>query len=266
MTDQGADQETSASPFFLLTNGERSIIQKQILEGFAVVGEPVMAADFMSAKRMLADRVAELERIKAAVREGAMQLFGGSSDLDSLDGDEFSLGDTFASVSEALRFALQFRGKHSPATPMSRMVKSGAIGKGSGLVGLDAAGQAGMILGSLERSLDAEQKAVLTVRFGAAVQEACACCGSIGHPQWWMEAVSVLSLVPELRDLPKAIRMAVVMKTVGRKKLRVQSKADGYEVTERQIRRRVSSAKDYFTRIENTALGVLQAHFSAERH
>lgn len=165
----------------------------------------------------------------------------------------------FKSVNEALRFAFQYRATKSPSTPMSRMHAAG--GAGNGLAGLDSAGQAGMILGALDRVLTVEQRCVIVVRYGAGVQHVCPCCGHYGHPNWWNEAVTNLSLTEQLRDLPKPIREAVVMKTVGRAKIRVQSQADGYEVSERQIRRRISAAKDHFGRIENAAIGVLQAHF-----
>lgn len=165
----------------------------------------------------------------------------------------------FKSINHALSFAFQHDGK-SPPTPMSRMFASGSRGKG--MAGLDNAGQAGMILGALDRVLNVEQRCVIVVRYGSSVQLACPCCGHYGHPGWWTEAVSNLSLTEQLRDLPKPIREAVVMKTVGRAKIRVQSQADGYEVSERQIRRRITAAKDYFGRIENAAIGVLQSHFA----
>lgn len=166
----------------------------------------------------------------------------------------------FKSMNAALSFAFQYAGQASPHTPMARM-QGGSLGSSKGLVGTDGAGQAGMILAEIDRRLNMEQRLVILVRFGAAVQHECPCCGVVGHPGWWREAVSNLSLADELRDLPKPIREAIVMKTVARQKMRVQNHADGYEVTERQIRRRVSTAKDHFGRIENAAIGVLQAHF-----
>lgn len=91
----------------------------------------------------------------------------------------------FKSAHEALVFAFNYAGQQSPRTPMTRMMQGGALGSGRGLVGIDGAAQAGMVLAAVER-LPKEQAQVITVRYGD-VRHECPCCGSLRrHKRGWM--------------------------------------------------------------------------------
>lgn len=58
----------------------------------------------------------------------------------------------FKDSGEALHFAFRFSSQQYPISEMARLMKSaGRIGTGKGLIALDGAGQAGMILAELEK-------------------------------------------------------------------------------------------------------------------
>lgn len=257
-------EQVQATTYYLMTDGDRAVIHREVMEGFSVYGDPVQALSRGEALQKLATLRDEMMAAMSSVKLGWKDWALRDEPVEEQPEDDDGSDGLFRSMSEALRFAYSYAGQQSPHTPMAKLMQGGSIGSGRGLVGGDGAGQAGMILGSVERLLSTEQRLVVLVRFGASIIEECSCCGARGHAPWWRDAVAALSLTEELRDLPKPIREAVVMKTVGRQRLRVQSQADGYEVTDRQIRRRVNKAHDYFGRIENTAMGILQSHFGAD--
>lgn len=245
------------STFFLQCAGDHVFLGSSLLEGNTLI-EQVEAPDRQAARLQLNNTIVAARATVSAIREIAVQ----KTPQETIHAVITHCRGTFRNLNDALRYAFLYAGQQSPHSPMSSLMNGPALGSGAGLVGVDGAGQAGMILGALDRILNADQRTVIVVRFGSVVQVECPCCGTQGPPSWWNEAVASLSLIETLRDLPKPIREAVVKKTVGRQKIRVQSAADGYEVTERQIRRRISAAREHFAKIENAALGVLQGHFA----
>ena len=167
----------------------------------------------------------------------------------------------FRSAHEALTFAFRYAHDQSPRTPMTRMMQGGSIGSGKGLIGLDGAGQAGMILAALVH-LNPEQRHVLVVRYGD-LKEPCQCCGMMAPTRAWAESQDALSHCEELADLPRVIRHAVVEKVICRRKgLRVASLASGYEVHERTVQRRLRDFKQRIGKVENTALAWMDEHLT----
>lgn len=69
----------------------------------------------------------------------------------------------FRSASDALRFAYLFSGEQYPLTIMARMMR-GIVGSGKGLVGLDGAAQAGLIL-RMVKDLSSQHQAALGARY-----------------------------------------------------------------------------------------------------
>jgi hypothetical protein len=57
----------------------------------------------------------------------------------------------FASAEEAITFACNYSSQQYALSPMAKILQRGAYGSGRGLVGLDGAGQAGMVFAELER-------------------------------------------------------------------------------------------------------------------
>jgi hypothetical protein len=167
----------------------------------------------------------------------------------------------FKSAHEAMVFAFQYAGQQSPRTPMSSLLRRGeVIGTGKGLVGVDGAGQAGMVLAALDH-LTKEQRAVIVARYGD-VRSACPCCGQPTPSSQWKEAVDTLvEGSEELRGLPRAIQRAAVEKVVCRRKIRLASFAVEYGLSERTLRHKNADLKQRLGKVENQALAWLEDHF-----
>lgn len=79
----------------------------------------------------------------------------------------------FLSAHEALIFAFNFADQQYAQSPMARLYRT--PGSGRGLVGVDGAGEAGMIMAEVMR-LDPLERDALCVRF-TRVRSECHCCG-----------------------------------------------------------------------------------------
>lgn len=79
----------------------------------------------------------------------------------------------FLSAHEALIFAFNFADQQYAQSPMARLYRT--PGSGRGLVGVDGAGEAGMIMAEVMR-LDQLERDALCVRF-TRVRGECHCCG-----------------------------------------------------------------------------------------
>lgn len=173
-----------------------------------------------------------------------------------MDGD-----GSFRSAHDALLFAHRYADQQSPRTPMSRMLQGGPLGRGSGLVGLDGAGQAGLILAAL-RHLSAEQRALIVVRYGDMRHE-CPCCGQQAPSKAWAAALDELSHAPELADLPRPLRHAAVERVVCRRRISLSAWASRYDTAERTVRHRVQQVRKRFGKVEHEAIAWLSDHYEA---
>jgi hypothetical protein len=166
---------------------------------------------------------------------------------------------TFHTAHEAMMFAFRFAADQYPRTPMSRLMQGGPLGNAAGLYGIDGAGQAGMILAALGR-MNADQRAVLIVRYGD-VRHECPCCGHPAPTPEWRASVDVLSHITELADLPRALRHAAVEKIICRRRhISVSHWASVYQASERTIRQRVAKAKRRLSMLENQAVSWMTDH------
>jgi hypothetical protein len=86
--------------------------------------------------------------------------------------------ELFKNAHEALFFAHRFSSQQYAQSPMAKMMErgpgGGPIGQGKGLVSLDGAATAGMILGRVER-LSELHRACIVARFAERTDE-CPCC------------------------------------------------------------------------------------------
>lgn len=81
----------------------------------------------------------------------------------------------FKHTHDALTFAFRYSSQQYALSPMAKMMKTG-IGSDKGLVSLDGAGQAGIIMAHIGR-LPALHQACLIARYSARYEE-CPCCQS----------------------------------------------------------------------------------------
>src|SRR5574337_1924850 len=94
----------------------------------------------------------------------------------------------FPSTHNALRFAFEFSPEqYGEGTLAGLLRRATVLGSGKGLVGLDGAAQAGMILADVWR-LPALERHAIIARYGQG-RKACRCCGSLGMSDEWKLAV-----------------------------------------------------------------------------
>jgi hypothetical protein len=108
--------------------------------------------------------------------------------------------EIFKSTHDALTFAFNYSAQQYALSPMSKMIKTGIVGSGRGLVSVDGAAQAGFILAEVDR-LGQENpiyKACIVARFSPKFKE-CPCCHHPEMPlQTYKEAIAVLRDAGEL--------------------------------------------------------------------
>ena len=97
----------------------------------------------------------------------------------------------FDSTRSAVVFALGFSTQQYGATPLSKLQRN-RIGSGKGLVGMDGAGQAGMVLAQIAR-LGQTDRAFIVARFAPRF-EPCPCCGGERPIAIWREAIEHLAM------------------------------------------------------------------------
>lgn len=84
--------------------------------------------------------------------------------------------ELFKNSHDALMFAFHYSSQQYALSPMAKMMKTGVVGTGKGLVALDGAGQSGLIRKQIEK-LTPIQRACIVARYSPRFIE-CQCCGS----------------------------------------------------------------------------------------
>ena len=97
----------------------------------------------------------------------------------------------FKNSSEALVFAFRFSSQQYALSPMAKMMKTGVVGSGKGLVSLDGAGQAGMIRKHVD-TLPSFQRSCIIARYSTQFED-CKCCGGQKMIDEYREAVANLA-------------------------------------------------------------------------
>lgn len=84
--------------------------------------------------------------------------------------------ELFKTPADALLFGLRFSSQQYAASPMSRMMRQGvsAAGADKGMVGLDGAGQAGLVLARIEKLAPLE-RACIVARYSTRTESCCSC-------------------------------------------------------------------------------------------
>lgn len=104
-----------------------------------------------------------------------------------MNGDEA----VFDSMGSALRFAFGFNLQQYGESPLAKMQQRGRLGSGKGLIGMDGAGQAGMVLAQIDR-LSQTERAAIVARFSPR-SAPCPCCGGEKPVSIWQEAIEHLA-------------------------------------------------------------------------
>jgi hypothetical protein len=104
----------------------------------------------------------------------------------------------FKDTTEALIFAFRFPAEQYTETPHAKMIKAGIVGSGKGMVALDGAAQAGMILAQVDQLAKVDPKmgpyrrSCIVARYCRRVEE-CKCCGGEAITAQYREAIANLA-------------------------------------------------------------------------
>lgn len=105
-------------------------------------------------------------------------------------GNDQAAEAVFETTRKAIVFAFNYSTEQYGMSVLGKMQRH-AGGSGKGLVGMDGAGQAGMVLAEIWRLKEIERAAIVA-RF-AARYEACECCGGRKPTALWREAIERLA-------------------------------------------------------------------------
>jgi hypothetical protein len=101
------------------------------------------------------------------------------------------MSELFENTTAAMVFAFRYSAQQYALSPVAKMMKTGIVGSGKGLVSLDGAAQAGMIRRELDQ-LTALQRACIAARYANRYED-CKCCGSLKPTEEYSQAIAVLS-------------------------------------------------------------------------
>lgn len=162
----------------------------------------------------------------------------------------------FRSTHEALKFAFGYMDHQSPSTPLMQMIVSSGdrlpIGNDKGLIGLDAAAQAGMILAEVCRLSD-DQHNVIVARYYRSMHE-CLCCGQDAPREEWKAAIDALSHCVELEGVHRTVRRMMVEKAICGGRLDIEMMGKRYSLSKSATYRQLTDIKTKFRKIERIAM------------
>jgi hypothetical protein len=169
----------------------------------------------------------------------------------------------FKSAQEAIMFACNYSSQQYAMSAMGKILQRGAQGSGRGLVGLDGAGQAGMVFAELER-IDYWQLAVL-VTGRLSRRERCDCKRSCCRG--WKENPVFEEAVSQLADhiarahpvmLPvRSFRVAVIKKHFGEKDSDPMAVAQDEGMSKRTAERYVGLIREFIRNLEKDGITQL---------
>jgi len=127
----------------------------------------------------------------------------------------------FTSAQEAITFAINYSSQQYAMSPMTKLLQGPSRGSGRGLIGMDGAGQAGMVLAELARLDYWQLAAIVTGKIAHSERCDCrrSCCRGWKLNPVFEEAVNQLADYVALTLTPvppvKEFRVAVIMKYFG---------------------------------------------------
>ena len=182
--------------YYLQAAGDHVFVDVALHDGNALLCDPVQAVDRAAAMQAFNNVIRCVELTREAIKEIAqrrlqaelMQIIAAAPVAFDPPRHE----GIFKSAHEALVFAFNFKSQQYPRTPMTQLLAGAALGSGRGLVGVDGAGQAGMVLREV-LDLPPDQRAVIIGRFSKPVE--CPCCGGDAPSADYSESVEHLAQV-----------------------------------------------------------------------
>lgn len=173
----------------------------------------------------------------------------------------------FQSTHAALVYAYNFSDQQYAPPPMVRLMRGGAVGSGKGLVGIDGAGQAGLILAEVMQ-LETPSQAVLAARFSPhdlPCECGSRCCSGHKASPAWREAIDFLTEYVLKNVLSGCashyrLRRAMVARLYG-EKVTLQEVATRCGVPRDRAQDQNSKVSKHLQAVERRAFEALDARF-----
>jgi hypothetical protein len=166
----------------------------------------------------------------------------------------------FNTTADAIMFALRFSSQQYAETPMSKLMKrNGGRSSGKGLVGLDGAGQAGLILKKID-TLGALERACIIARYTDRVSQ-CPCCKQTTASDGYRAAITMLAdwaarTIEHVTDVER-MRFAIVQDFYERRRL-VGKTAEGIGMPRQTAYDNRARIHDKLTMLDKKALGDIE--------
>ena len=182
--------------YYLQAAGDHVFVDVALHDGNALLCEPVDAVNRTVALKAFNNVIRCAEVTRDAIRQIALRHM--QADLMRQISARTAPAETprhegiFNSAHEALVFAFNFKSQQYPRTPMTQLLAGSALGSGRGLVGVDGAGQAGMVLREV-LDLPPDQRAIIIGRFSKPIE--CPCCGGDAPSADYNEALAHLATI-----------------------------------------------------------------------
>lgn len=172
----------------------------------------------------------------------------------------------FESTERALWFAFNYARHGSPKTPLMSMnvdKDRPPIGSNKGLVGVDAAGQAGLILKMVDQ-LNEEQRNFIIVKHGIDMRDykSVSIRDFEEPPEIWKESIDYFSnSMVEFEGVPRRVRNLMIEKAIFGKKIDIEYISRNNSLSKATTYRQLSEVKKRFRKIEKIALINLDNSF-----
>lgn len=137
----------------------------------------------------------------------------------------------FDNLDQALHFAFNYQSRHYALNPYNKLVARPSA-SGKGLVAMNGAAQAGLILAAIQRQ-DELPRACIIARYTQQT-EICECCGADAMSRPYQAAIQTLtqSLPPQGRALSTAMRQFLpwIIRAFFERNISIQQLAQRFEI------------------------------------
>lgn len=168
----------------------------------------------------------------------------------------------FRSAEEAITFACNYSSQQYAMSPMAKLLQGPSRGSGRGLVGLDGAGQSGMVFAELERIDYWQLVTLITGKLTRSERCDCnrSCCRGWKPNPLFEDAVSQLSdyVAITLKPLPpvKEFRVAVIMKYFGEKTDPLET-AKNLGIPKKTAERHITAIRSFIRDLQKSGITAL---------
>lgn len=176
--------------------------------------------------------------------------------------------ELFKDYHDALTFAFLYSTQQYAMSPMAKMMKSGIVGTGKGLVSIDGAAQAGLIKAAIDK-LEPLERCCLIAKYSPKFTE-CHCCGGQKTVDQYREAIATLRewALSTFSGLSVLKMREAIVRSYFEKDISIGKVADQLKIPRRTAydqRKKIHDAlKSLDTRAQGWAFAMLEGLFEGE--